>query len=262
MTSKTTLLLLSASALAAGVFTHRLIWPKIKTFAQAPRAAVTVEYTDRNFDEHGREARSEARLLAIRSDGSSVIRRTRLTPPDPAKPSAITTSLEIADLAKRHDVTLFPDLRLKTSTPLDNAAVERFLERPLANCGPAKEDREVPSLLGQRVLLRSVENKAPDGRLITQKDWVAPDLGCIPLRTVATLNDPKAGVTLRNTKEATSIILGEPAENLFLIPTDYAERSPSQVMAAEAESMGRPCATCGSAIAKIADQRYAAAKQR
>jgi hypothetical protein len=60
--------------------------------------------------------------------------------------------------------------------------------------------------------------------------WEAPELGCRPLYYKMEVKNDQGTVTKGAEEVATSVVLGEPTESFFAIPTRYEERSFSEAM--------------------------------
>lgn len=85
------------------------------------------------------------------------------------------------------------------------------------------------------------------------ESWVAPSLGCHPLRRVGiTVEDGL--VRSKTTLETTGLSLGTPAAELFRIPAGLQERTPSQVFEELSRRQGRECSECEIKSGEVLDR--------
>lgn len=130
----------------------------------------------------------------------------------------------ILDVHAREAVGLEGFTKSKTTYHYTSGQLDAMLQTE--NCsrnvarGAARSE-----LLGQEVFrIRSIETH---GNLkATETIWVAPRLGCFPLRDVYKLSSGPW-----TEEKVLRLKLGEPSRSLFQIPAGYAERSPSQLAA-------------------------------
>jgi len=60
------------------------------------------------------------------------------------------------------------------------------------------------------------------------KRWLAPGLGCFPLRKETIWTRDKDGTLIVDTTEQAISVKFQPVDQFFLVPTDYTERSPGE----------------------------------
>lgn len=116
-----------------------------------------------------------------------------------------------------------------------------------------RTDREM--LLGQEVY-RIHRSRQVRGATENDTKWVAPKLGCFVLKRTRTVSYGGGSTS----ETVTSLILGDPAEALFVIPAGYVERSPSQLASRWLQLFpGHPWDT--SAHLKLLDRAYYAGRR-
>jgi hypothetical protein len=100
-----------------------------------------------------------------------------------------------------------------------------------------------PTVIGQETILGyaaigiQTEMQGPDESYLT-KVWRGPDLDCAVLRMNEIRRNP-AGETMGEFRsETVKITVGPPAPELFAVPQDYAEKSPSQMYQAYLQQVG------------------------
>jgi hypothetical protein len=98
--------------------------------------------------------------------------------------------------------------------------------------------------------------RAPNNGSETIEAWVAPDLDCYHLREFDSRSDGP-----HNEIEVTDLTEGEPPTDMFDVPPEYVERSPSQLSAEWAARFGEQFWR-NESQAKRLDQRYYAHQRR
>jgi hypothetical protein len=76
--------------------------------------------------------------------------------------------------------------------------------------------------------------EAPDHESFDE--LLAPALGCYSLQTIAVWTQDN-GKTVRNETVVTRIDLGEPSDQLFVVPAGFTERKPSEVFGKESKAL-------------------------
>jgi hypothetical protein len=164
-----------------------------------------------------------------RSDGSSVESRVT-TGPDGKQYEQRT----VMDTVRRARVVIDGMTESTTTYPLSQARVESY-KKPALNCVPEEASPFESTLLGYRIVRRSLT--LPAERYQRVETWLAPDLGCVILRSETFGHDSQGHEVSLASKEATSITSGDPDPTLFVIP-NWQERSPSEVFAAYGAKFG------------------------
>jgi hypothetical protein len=212
---KTSRLILSAAIaifVAAGSF-----WVSQKTvFANQSVAVVTTtRYT--SFKKTGAPGLTEDRTFARRSDGSTVNARHIKGPGS----MGMITQRDIIDLFLAKEIAVDQTTESITSEPLTPQFVSAYLKPP--NCGSAGPE----TLLGYGVV-RDTKDYDNPGKFMRRESWRAPSLGCVPLKETVWIGPDAANLRVASTREALTVTLGEPPAELFAIPSNYVELSPSQ----------------------------------
>lgn len=86
------------------------------------------------------------------------------------------------------------------------------------------------TILGYDVV-ESIEVRNQSGETWRTESWTAPALDCFPLRETTYIGKTGGSAVLTSVREATGVVMGQPAASLFEIPAGYTERAPSQVLA-------------------------------
>jgi len=111
-------------------------------------------------------------------------------------------------------------------------------------------------ILNYSVLRLSEELRdAKTGTVRRFDTYVAPDLDCFVLKRIGTTTTP-SGQSATTTTEVSNIVIGEPNAELFTVPANYTERSPSAIFAESARTEGIECVACASKRAKQLDEQY------
>jgi hypothetical protein len=199
--------------------------------------------------------RSSDVVFARRSDGSYVHSYTTISPRGETGWAA-----EISDLAGRRFAFLEPFTKsVSTFYLTDRAITERRLAQDECRAGDQMITigRSQSSDSGQKMIIlgRRVESVVQRSEVDTVERLVAPELNCHPLRESVTF--PEGG---RNETRVLALEDGEPPASLFQIPTDYIERSPTEMEAAySARYPGH--ALWGEKMAQTLEQRYKSNRQ-
>jgi hypothetical protein len=157
-----------------------------------------------------------------RSDGSEATYRT-MKSPDGQQDGQLGSTI---DLGRAESLDLEPFTRSVTTLHYSLDELGELKDRLQAKGCPADMDKlgEHTKMLGHEVV-RIRESHSTHLGTETDDKWVAPDLGCFALAETATFAGP------RNVTTVTSLTEGEPPLAMFAVPSDYVERSPSQLSA-------------------------------
>lgn len=233
--------------------------------AQAEEFVPSTPYTAieviKHFNSEGNEKVRETITHSVREDGSKArrVRRFRMQ-----GSGLITdfTNIRMADSGNL--ISVYPRIKVVTTIlgkgpgshkkRLSAAELCALQER---EADSVEEHPEISSILGYRVIktVREVQKCATCGKARFER-WLAPMLGCFPLRSVTSRMTKDDEVKAFNVHEIVSFIEGA-EEALFEVPSEYAERSPSEVAYARALLAGETgCPDCSSDLIRMADDRY------
>ncbi|MCI0420848.1 MAG: hypothetical protein L0387_27030 [Acidobacteria bacterium] len=204
---------LTITTAVAGFLSSRVTQSQVFQWSQTPRTPFTVIKAEKNFSKDGIELRMHDKILteAFKSNGSRVVVVSSGHPP--------FFERNVSDVHTKTLTHYFPDIRSKSTFPMSDFQVQRMLERP-ANCGP--QEAEQAEFMGYQVRIEKVQ--LPQSEIAMER-WLALQLDCFPIKEVYSMSG-----RIRTTREATSIILGEPDPLLFDVPSwNWVERAPSQV---------------------------------
>lgn len=195
---------------------------KAESSARRPFTAVIVEHRHPGDPSISDAAwpNTEMIMYAVRSDGSTAEVIRRLDPNN--------TPVEIrvvADTASARRVIIDPMTQSVTTYPLSQASLA-FMNGLAAGCQNATSEHS--TRLGYEVVKVQDNKQWPDGSADYSQSWQAPALGCLPMYESSS---PQAGAapTVWNSREVVFVAEGEASGALFTIPSNYVERSPSQV---------------------------------
>ncbi|HEX5412972.1 MAG TPA: hypothetical protein VFZ27_14065 [Terriglobia bacterium] len=197
---------------------------RAESSARRPFTAVIVEHRHPGDASISAAAwpNTQMTMYAVRSDGSTaeVIRRV-----DPNNnPVEIRV---VVDMASARRVSIDPMTQSVTTYPLSQASLS-FMNGLAIGCQSATSEHS--TLIGYDVVKVQDSKEWPDGTADYSESWQAPALGCLRMDESSS---PQAAAnrTVWNTREVTFVAEGEPSAALFAIPSDYVERSPSEVFA-------------------------------
>lgn len=193
-----------------------------------PFTATIVESTFLPGEETPRVARMKT--IAVRSDGSWV---EAVQTEASGEVQGILLRRKITDVANRKRVVVDPLTESITTYPLSHAAAQAFAIKSLHSCEANGTRLGTDRILGFDVDIVEVQ-KRYDSPAVSNtrrmKSWVAPELDCFPLRREIEM-DVASKPTKKAIEAVTNISMGEPDRGLFEIPSNYKERSPSEVLA-------------------------------
>jgi hypothetical protein len=257
------LVVMSLAVGAAAITSYYLSYRKV--LAQSGRLELTATSTLSAYDPSNTEGRREIKVYATRKDGSRAQWTRKYLATNWNVPIAETR--RVLDIGDKRDVGIDPLTQSLTSAPLSSAQVAAYTLPPDSSCSVAinREDPNAtvaahpdpPSLLGYPVVEVTHWDTIRGTRHLARQEWLAPQLECLKLRQVATFRDDASGLSARNEEDVTSVTIGPPDPGLFVIPSDYTERAPSQVFAAAARVRGEPeCRECEKVSTKALDDAY------
>jgi hypothetical protein len=235
-----------------------------RVHAQGTRLPRTLTRITRMLDANAVPREVDTEILATRSDGSlgrRSIKVTSLGVPD----SKVVETREIVDAVARKRTSLEVLSNSKSTFPMNDTEVKKFTGAPDKSCATFADAKmkvvvtpvpEPSSLLGYSVIKVTLSVTETSDRSMSVERWLSPELDCEALREVATMILKRDGSKYVTTKEVVSLLIGEPEQGLFEIPTDAVERSPSEVLAAVAQSRGEVCKMCDSKLSTMADKNY------
>jgi len=171
--------------------------------------------------------------IARRMDGSLVesFMVTGSDSPDGNEREAVF----IWDIPSRRNVMLEPFTKSVMTQVLSPKEIANFLSSQKA-CSeailPAEGNGSTEQLLGHAVV--RVEEQL---KVVDTVSWVAPDLDCFPLEQTVTFLDPQHS-GLHHNDVVTKIEEGDPPSSMFVVPSDYTERSPLELQTEYARKYG------------------------
>lgn len=208
----------------------------------APLTAVIVTSHE---DGSGRTVSRDTSVRALRSDGSSVDLLISID----GQPHGNKT---IFDVPHNRRVTIDPATASQTTYPMDSPEVKRALA--ISGCPPGLEGPR-STMLGYQVVKMTGTSPSVSRPMEQFDKLLAPDLNCFPLREeVSLLNQSQ--VTARNISTVIQLTRGDPDPALFQIPAGLTERTPSAVLAAQAQLRGRECSDCRKKSVLTLDRVY------
>jgi hypothetical protein len=171
--------------------------------------------------------RTETKTFAVRGDGSTAELLHRNDPAGSKKTFYIKKIMHVAD---KRLVVVEPFGESTTTYPLLDNAIDVFSAKPATDKCDGEPTGE---LLGHAVWRAESkigsENTGPVLDEIRTTDWLAPQLGCFPLKREVRFF--KNGVEVQHILETSvSLTEGEPESWMFEIPATNLERPPHAAM--------------------------------
>ncbi|HEX6879046.1 MAG TPA: hypothetical protein VF135_01675 [Terriglobales bacterium] len=160
-------------------------------------------------------------IIARRQDGSTV-RVRNVSKPDN---SGVAEQRYVIDLDRREQISIDGLTGSLTTIPLSYAVAEARKKRRMCNATGDSLVRD--TILGYDVV-RSVQNHGATGAFVRYEEWLAPALDCFSLKTAIFHGTSDSDMHIANLREAMQVTVGEPASDLFALPSAYVERSPLQ----------------------------------
>ncbi len=201
----------------------------------------------RDYRSDGSLAEATTAQRALRADGSSAdIRTFRISD------GSSFEVRQIRDMQLRRNSIVQSRINAHTSIPISVKEAEASLAGPRKSCGlPGSSKRS--EILGYEVLLSSfrAQDTGSGVRSPDVERWLAPSLGCIPLRVTWISN----GRVVRS-EEAQDIILGDPDPALFHIPDEYEEISPLEALRRIQQESGESIYNPSGFIEQFAEDSY------
>lgn len=144
----------------------------------------------------------------------------------------------IWDVPAHMKVALEPFTKSAMTQYLASAEVVDFVSTENACSGIQVQlpngSQALATMLGRPVI--RVEQSDDMQRVVR---WVAPDLDCYPLKKTIWFLEPQRDVSYQDTT-ATQIEEGSPPSSLFMLPSDYTERSPLELETEYTGKFGHP----------------------
>jgi hypothetical protein len=217
---KRVLFFLSATILV-GSAAFGLVWALQSN--QAGPAPFTATIKETRYGPEGQVAYTEFHLFAKRSDGSHVLVMRRQ---DPAE--AWIEVRRITDVSARRTIVVDPATESITTYPLTESVVNEY-SAPTHNCGGSLDEARA-GVTGHQVIPLRREFALSGRKTAFNEQWVAPALGCFPIWNSLTVKvDGKVVGTV--VRETLFLAEAEPASSHFEVPSGFAERTPSEVLA-------------------------------
>ncbi|MEK7406003.1 MAG: hypothetical protein AAB225_12915 [Acidobacteriota bacterium] len=163
----------------------------------------------------------EAKLFyAARADGSTV---DGLITPYPEGREYTVRSVTL--VPERKYVVVIEAIESVSTTPLSTKELVTLTAPPGPNCVT-----KGTTVLGYEKLMgHDVVKLQRKGKFYNIETWQAPALHCFALKSVKEVRNTDGSLNTRTIRTAVSLALGDPAAELFMIPTGYVERPPSQM---------------------------------
>lgn len=203
---------------------------------KAPSRALTIYRTAASFNPaKGTRSAGRPRFWAQRSDGSTA--------------EGFSKTLRDGSTTSGKTVTLIPERKQVVVQDYTGSVTTRFLnDAALLNHKTGPSDPTCmthPELMRQYTVLGQGEflgfqvvKLALEDKTSREEVWEAPDLGCQSLFYKLELKREDGTVEKGAEEIATSVVLGEPPNQLFAITAAYTERSFSEAMNAGLQKRG------------------------
>lgn len=187
------------------------------------QAQFTIELSERLLNPATRGVNMEVRLIhALRADGSTASSRVS---------AGKVLSRRVVDVPNRRTAVITDSQRTKSTQYFPEQDRQAILtDVRAADCSPNPHERPVREefVLNTRTFVfESVSPMGPNRLRLTL--WMAPELKCIVIFSVAEQVDTAGHSVARTEKVPVLIRMEEPDNALFEIPRDYREMSPSEM---------------------------------
>lgn len=172
------------------------------------------------------------KLEGIRSDGSYSLQQARII----HRLNQAVTEKVIWDKETGRKTFIEPSITARSSTRFN---VNKY-SAPVVGCGSLdSQGSKVGEYLGYQIL-ETVEEFSDAGRHRIFRRGYAPDLGCFLMYAELETRDLNGNVLATSSYQVNEVVPGEPNPELFNVPEDYAEMSPSELMTAQMEQRDFP----------------------
>lgn len=172
--------------------------------------------------------------VAFRSDGSEVTVRHVQAPDGNPYDERV-----ILDLTSAQRVSVDPMTQSRTTYPMGPKELAHY-KNLRVNCA-SSPGAATSAILGYAVVKAARSGPAASGKVFSTENWRAPALGCFSLSQVTVWTNSATGAaTDRKVRKVLTIIEGDPVAALFIIPSDYVECSPGEVLALFASKYQKP----------------------
>ena len=172
--------------------------------------------------------------VAFRSDGSEVTVRHVQAPDGNPYDERV-----VLDLTSAQRVSVDPMTQSRTTYSMGPKELAHY-KNSRVNCA-ASPSATTSTILGYAVTKATRSGPAAAGKNFSTEDWRAPALGCLSLSRVTVWTNSATGVvTDRQVRKVLTIVEGDSAESLFMVPSNYVERSPGEVLALFASKYQKP----------------------
>lgn len=207
--------------------------------------SVTYDLVVRDFSfETGDPIQTTRVFRALRDDGSYVEVRSQQ-----GESGARYESRAIEDLQSLKRSIVVPSLGVVTSVPLTREYADGIRSRGKTECvGPSGAPRA--TVLGVETFI--IEQEGVEMIRPGSKSWLAPALGCIPLRV-----EWRTGGKVIRTEEVENLARVRPEASLFDVPSGFVEVSPGEAMSRLHAELGTPAYDASSHIERIVEEQYA-----
>lgn len=238
-------------ALLAAVVSYWISRAKVKAQGESwiPFTAVMVQRQYQALP--AAPLRMENYTYAVRSDGSWVKDFKRQIMPN----GGWGDLRVIADYSSGVRTMVDPSTNSLTSYPFSKQALAKLSVPPPQACSTDPGVQHATVLGYDTEVVKRTLPGTPPGVELVVAEWDAPALDCFPVRQIIDHHSPNASVHI--VREALYVSEGAPSEALFDIPTDYVERSPSQVTAERARLFpNEPSSSALSSSTSVLDRVY------
>jgi hypothetical protein len=167
------------------------------------------------------------KVIDFRSDGSYRVSQTNVDHVENIQLTRVT----LWDEQAGRKTVVSPGVRTTTSYKSNRAPLQYSCRQEILDAPEAGE------FLGHRVVEIVREEDLEDGSSIRFQEWYAPELNCLQVYSEGKRMDADGNFLDSNIHRANAIVLGEPDPSLFVVPDNYSEVMPSELVRMEMENM-------------------------
>lgn len=197
----------------------------------------------------GEQVHTYHSTYARRADGSSVEIR-RIVDPD----GNVREQRKIIDLVQKRQLLVDGLTESVTTYPLTGPEMAALTQEPAC----AARGAERAELLGLKAVRAEENVKTPKGTELRIEKWLAPGLGCLPLRERVFTAHAGGPFQLAWEQEVTSFERSDPPAEWFEVPAGYIERAPSAVLGEFDRRFPTSCSQYGRQTGEVLDAVYSA----
>lgn len=203
---------------------HQVLLARTQSTTTTPFTAFAVK---KLFNGAGRQTNEVTLIHASKADGNTVDWKTTID----GQRKDIRT---VMDWVGGQKVIVDPVTRSRVTYFLSDDVVRAY-HHIKTDCVPRTKDNNIDATPhATNILGYDTTHITVHAKHVTFEQWVAPALGCYELQKITSTDDHRKTVTT-----VSQIVEGPPDQSWFLIPSDFKERRPSELLQEAARVRGK-----------------------